>query len=74
LSLRIETGAALLSLFIGGWIGTVDQPLIAGYAVAVIVLASVWHLWRLQELDAEARRPCIRVLFLLGLALMLTGW
>lgn len=74
ISERIDSVVAVVWLIIGGWIAIVDQPPVVAMFAGVIVVAGAVQTWAIRQLGGEARGLSTRSLFLLGAALMLSGW
>jgi hydrogenase/urease accessory protein HupE len=71
---RVETAIAAVILAGGGWVAVADRPPVPAMVVALIVAGGAIEGWSVRHLGDDARRVSARFLFLLGMALMLSGW
>jgi hypothetical protein len=70
LGATIESLGAVAVFVCGVAIAIIDQPPAAVWAAVIVAGGGAWQVWDMRELGG---RLWVRVLFLLGAALMLTG-
>jgi hypothetical protein len=70
----IHRGAAVLMLVTGGGVAAISVGPVKAMVVAIIVVAGAVQCWSSRGTPDEQRRAYDELIFLLGAALMLSGW